>query len=253
MLRSELFRVRTDLAASLVHVGQFTEPAPDLTVYAQSSDAGGAMRNLFVLQQKPGGDDIAFFAARGKIAKQHGAPVLIMRDGSEQQFARSGVLEYLKFDEYIFDLSGFISRDQLIRYKVGDRYLHELLFPDLTQAPERRERRGLLAEAHARLSTPLYNIAFMALALAAVIGGPFSRLGYGKRIVAFSVVAAVSRIAGFAVLAASARAPWVNVFQYLIPLAAAGWAFRELFRHKLRRRIPLRRIERAVPATGAAA
>src|SRR6202000_2252117 len=45
--RVELFRVRTDLAASLVKVGEFTEPAPGLTVYAQSADAGGSLRNLF--------------------------------------------------------------------------------------------------------------------------------------------------------------------------------------------------------------
>jgi lipopolysaccharide export system permease protein len=118
--------------------------------------------------------------------------------------------------------------------------MHELVFPDLTQAWERKERVAMLAEANARLSAPLYNIAFMALALAAVIGGPFSRLGYGRRIVAVAAAAALARIAGFAVQALCAGSAWLNVVQYLIPLGATGWAFAALFRQPVRRFIPLR-------------
>ena len=40
-MRSELFRVRTDLAATLVHDGEFSQPSPELTVYAQSVDGQG--------------------------------------------------------------------------------------------------------------------------------------------------------------------------------------------------------------------
>ena len=89
-MRNELFRVRTDLAASLVRVGEFTEPAPGLTVYAQGSDAGGSLRNLFVIDEKPDGGDTTFFAARGKVSKRNGQPVLVMRDGSEQAFTSAG-------------------------------------------------------------------------------------------------------------------------------------------------------------------
>jgi lipopolysaccharide export system permease protein len=238
-MRNELFRVRTDLAASLVKVGQFTEPAPGLTVYAQSNDTGGSMRNMFVIQQKADGSDTTFFAARGKVSKRGGEPVLVMRDGSEQSFTNAGVLDYLKFDEYIFDLSNFLAKDELVHYKISDRYLHELLFPDLTQPWERRERVNMLAEANARLSAPLYNIAFMAMALAAVIGGAFSRLGYARRIIAVSAAAAVVRILGFVVEAACADSAWLNILQYLIPAAAVWWAFSELFRQRIRRFIAL--------------
>ncbi len=239
-IRHELFRVRTDLAASLVRVGEFTEPAPGLTVYAQGADPGGALRNLFVIQQKADGGDTTFFAARGKVSKRGGAPVLIMRDGSEQAFTKTGVLDFLKFDEYVFDLSGLLSTRELIHYKISDRYLHELVFPDLTQSWERKERAPMLAEANARVSAPLYNIAFMAMALAAVIGGSFSRLGYGRRIVTVAAAAAIARILGFAVQALCAGSVWLNVVQYLIPLAATGWAFSALFHQRVSRFIALR-------------
>ena len=243
-LREELLRVRTDLAASLIHVGQFTQPAQGLTVYAQDSDQSGVFHNLFVFQEKPEGGDTTYIATRGRITKRYGAPVLIMRDGSSQSFSAAGVLNYLKFDEYIFDLTPFVATDELVHYKVADRYLHELLFPDLTQAWERQNRKQMLAEANARLATPLYNIAFMTLALAAVIGGAFSRLGYGRRILIVCAAAAVLRILGIGAQAASVGQPWLNVIQYAIPLAGTWWALAVLFRQKARR-FTVRRLTRS--------
>ena len=234
-MREELFRVRTDLAASLIHVGQFTQPAPGLTVYAQDSDQTGAFHNLFVFQEKAEGGDTTYIATRGKITKRGGVPVLIMRDGSSQFFSPTGVLNYLRFDEYSFDLSQFSSSDELIHYKIADRYLHELLFPDLTQSWERQNRVKMLAEANARLAMPLYNIAFMALALAAVIGGGFSRLGYGRQILVACAIAAVARILGIGVQAACSGDAWLNLLQYAIPLATMGWAFAQIFKRHRRR------------------
>lgn len=231
-MREELFRVRTDLAASLIHVGQFTSPAAGLTVYAQDSDQSGAFHNLFVYQQKPEGGDTTYLAARGRITKRNGQPVLVMRDGSSQSFSPAGVLNYLKFEEYIFDLSPFMASDELVHYKIPDRYLHELLFPDLTQAWEQNNRKKMLAEAHARLATPLYNLAFMAMALAAVIGGAFSRLGYGRRILIVCAAAAILRILGIGAQAIAAGAPALNLLQYAIPLGGLWWAMAVLFRQR---------------------
>jgi lipopolysaccharide export system permease protein len=238
-MRVELFKIRTDLAASLVEPGQFTEPSPGLTVYAQDAAQDGTLRNLFVLKEKVGGGDTTFIAASGKLGKRNGAPVLTMRNGSSQEFSKAGVLNYLKFDEYTFDLSDFMSARDTVTYKVPDRYLHELLYPDLTQDWERQNQVKMLAEANARLATPLYTIAFMAMALAAVIGGPFSRLGYARRIVAVGAAAGLARILGVGAQALCDSAVWANVLQYAIPLAAGFWAWRQLFRQPVSRFIPM--------------
>jgi lipopolysaccharide export system permease protein len=243
-LRDELFRVRTDLAASLVRVGEFTQPAHGLTVYAQSSDQSGGLHNLFILQEKPDGGDTTFLADRGKVTTRRGLPVLIMWDGSNQEFSPTGVLNYLKFSEYIFDLKSFLSTDELINYKISDRFMHELLFPDLQQSWERQNRIKMIAEANNRLSAPLYNISFMAMALAAVIGGPFSRLGYGRRILLVSAAAGVVRILGFGAQAACESNVLFNLIQYALPAGAAAWAFHQLFRQ------PVERVVDLQPLTG---
>jgi lipopolysaccharide export system permease protein len=77
----------------------------------------------------------------------------------------------------------------------------------MTQEWEQKNRVELLAEGHSRLAGPLYNIALMAMALAAVIGGQFSRMGYGKRIATVGAAAAVVRIVGFGVQAACEDSP----------------------------------------------
>ena len=242
VMREELFKVSTDLASTLVREGEFTEPAPGLTVYAQSIDQKGLLHNLFIHEERPQGGAKVLASRDGKIAKRNGAPVLIMQRGSNQEYSSTGVLNYLAFDEYIFELNSFLNKDQLVHYKVSDRYLHELFFPDLEQAWEKQNRKKMLAEAHSRLASPLYNIAFMSLALAAVIGGAFSRLGYGRRMAIIGAAAAVLRILGFAAQAACDDNVWLNVIQYAIPLGATWWAMAQLFRQRVNRFIAIQAI-----------
>lgn len=239
-MRDELFAVRTDLAASLVRAGEFSQPSSDLTVYAQSIDQQGIMRNMFLNQEKAEGGSTTFFARQGKIAKRNGEPILIMRQGSNQELSSEGVLNFLKFDEYIFNLAPFMNNYELVHYKISDRYMHELMFPDLQQEWEQRNRVKMIAEFHSRLSSPLYNLAFMAMALNAVIGGAFSRLGYGRRIAMIAGVAAFVRILGFAVQAACDDNAALNALQYAVPLIATWWALAKLFKQKSSRSNGLR-------------
>ena len=246
-LRRELFQVRTDLASTLVREGEFTEPVPGLTVYAQTVDGKGDMHNLFIHQMKPDGSATTYMANSGRMAQRHGASVLILRDGSTQEFSSNGVLNYLTFNEYPFELGALNTTGEMVHYKPSDRYLHELMFPDLAQDWERQNRLSLLAEGHARLSSPLYNIAFMAMALSAIIGGGFSRLGYGRRIASIGAAAALVRIIGFVIQAACEQSAWLNLLQYVIPLAAAGFALRSVFRQRVSRFIDIRRRTRTAP------
>lgn len=232
-MRDTLFEVKTDLAAVLIREGEFTHPAERLTVYAQSSDATGRLRNVVINERRPDGTDSTYSAAEGRIDERDGKPALYLRYGTNNAINSAGVLNVLAFDEYIFDLSAYMNTDDVIRYKISDRFLHELLFPDLRQTWERNNRDKMLAEAHYRLSTPVYCFAFVLLAIAAVIGGGFSRVGYTRRILAFGGLAAVVRIVGFGVQGACSDVPALNVLQYAIPLAAIWYPARVLFRPRL--------------------
>ena len=239
LIRETTFSVKADLASTLVREGEFTEPAVGLTVYAGKVNSDGLIQDLFIHQNKVGGGNTTYTASEGRVATRNGAPILIMHRGSNQAFSADGVLNFLRFDDYAFDLTPFVRSDELLHYKISERYLHELFFPDLTQDWEQKNRLKMLAEGHARLAGPLYIIAFMAMALAAVIGSTFSRLGYGRRITAVSAAAMVVRIVGFAVQPACDDNAWLNIIQYAVPVGAAWWGFGQVFKQKIRRFIAL--------------
>jgi lipopolysaccharide export system permease protein len=240
-LRRVLFNVKTDLAATLVREGEFTQPVPGLTVYAQTIDNTGEMHNIFIHQTKEDGTSTTYIANTGRVVQRVGGPVLLLHDESTQRFSPRGVLNFLTTPEYPFELSQLNDPDELIHYKSSDRFLHELFYPDLQQAWEKRNRKSMLAEGNARIATPLYNIAFMAMALSAIIGGSFSRLGYGRRIAIVSATAIFVRILGFVAGSAAEGAVWVNVLQYLIPIVTTVFALRSVFRQRVSRFIDIRR------------
>ncbi len=240
-MREEYFKVNADVAATLVREGRFTEPIPGVTVYAQSVDKEGVIHNLFIHHIKDDGSATTYTADEGRLLKRNGHPVLFLAHGTTQEFSRSGVLNYLTFDDYPFDLTALTEVSGLIHYKPSDRFLHELLFPDLQQDWERRNRARLLAEGVGRIASPLYNIAFMALALSAIIGGGFSRLGYGRRIAVTCAVAAGMRILGFVIQAGCEAEPWLNIAQFAIPLAGIWAGLGAVFRQKVSRTAAVRR------------
>ncbi|MFI4964259.1 MAG: LPS export ABC transporter permease LptF [Caulobacterales bacterium] len=249
-LREVLFNIRTDLAATLVREGEFTEPVPGLTVYAQSIDGKGEMHNIFINQTKADGSATTYMANSGRIVKRASGPVLLLHNESTQEFSPRGVLQFLTTPEFPFELGQLNNTDAMVHYKPSDRYLHELLFPDLQQGWEQRNRKALIAEGHARIATPLYNIAFMAMALSAILGGGFSRLGYARRIAMVGAAAALVRIAGFVAQSASEGNVWLNLLQYAIPLGATAFALRSVFRQRVSRFIDMRRRPaRIAPAT----
>ena len=233
-MREVLFEVRTNLVSSLIREGEFSQPAPGLTVYAQSVDRNGEIRNLFIHRFKDDGGATTYTADTGRLVMKDGAPILRLFRGSTQELSPEGVLNYLTFDDYPFELNTFLRTEERVHFKPSDRYLHELLFPDLTQDWERRNVKKLYAEGNARLATPLYVLTFMALAVWAILGGAFSRLGYGRRIALAGGIAAVTRILGFIAVSASESNVWINILQYLIPLGCMAWALQAVFRRTRR-------------------
>ncbi len=226
--RDQAFEIRTDLAALLVEEGRFVQGPNGLTVYVQQIEQNGLLKNMFIYIED--GDKVTTWdASEARFGRVDGQPVLTMKQGSWQQYSASGVLQQLSFDGYVFPLAQYVTDDERIRYKPADLGMSQLFDPSPALIRDTASRGELLAEAHARLSSPLYALTAMAMALAAILGGAFSRTGYSMRIAKASAAFLLVRIVGYAVVAASAWNGWLNVFQYLLPLAATGVALRLLF------------------------
>ncbi|MGV9005513.1 MAG: LptF/LptG family permease [Brevundimonas sp.] len=227
--RAEAFAIRTDLAALLVEEGRFVQGPGGLTVYVQQIEQNGLMKNLFVYLDN--GKAVRTWDANearfGHSAD--GTPTLLLKYGTMQEYSSKGVLNQLSFDSLPFDLSPFTKNDEQVQYKASDLWIGQLLNPSPAVLARVGSRDELLAEAHSRLSSPLYALTAMAMALAAIMGGAFSRTGYGSRIGKAAGAFLVVRVLGYVVVAASAWNGWLNGLQYLLPIVATAIALRLVF------------------------
>lgn len=227
--RAEAFAVRTDLAALLVEEGRFVQGPGGLTVYVQQIEQNGLLKNIFIYQTE--GDRVTTWdAAEARFSRIDGEPILTLLNGSWQRYSSRGVLEYLSFGRQDVPLGDYAAVTEEVRYKPSDLYLPQLFNPSPRDLDKVGSAGELAAEGHSRLSAPLYALVAMAMALSAILGGAFSRTGYGLRIAKAAGAFLVVRIVGYGVVAASAWNGWLNLFQYLLPIAAAAIALRLLFR-----------------------
>jgi lipopolysaccharide export system permease protein len=227
--REQAFEIRTDLAALLVQEGQFVQGPEGLTVYVQQIEQNGLLKNLFVYLDD-GKKVRTWDASEARFERVNGEPFLTLTNGSAQEYSSNGVLNQFSFGRYPFPLTPFTDSQETIRYKPADLWMTQLFAPTPELLASSGSRGQLLAEAHARLSSPLYALTAMALALSAIMGGQFSRTGYGLRMAKSAGLFLLARIFGYGLVAASAWNGWLNVFQYLLPLVSAALALRLLFR-----------------------
>ena len=217
-MRQELFNIKNDLISTLIKEGDFSTSATGLTIYVQKIDQNGLLRQLYIRTPSNTGHDVTYVAKEGRIEKIDGSSILIMRDGSNQQIDTKGEITNNTWNETQINITPYFQSDDYLQFKEGDDYMHELFFPNKLKGPTQVPDGKLIAEAHSRMSGPLFCIAFVLLAIVSVLGGRFSRNGYAARIGIAAAIAAAIRIMGVVVQTASQGAGIVNILQYLVPL-----------------------------------
>ncbi len=216
-MREALLEVRTDIASQMVRAGEFVTPAPGLTLYARSILPNGRMKDVLIYDERDDGTPLTYIAQSGYVSRNDHYARLTLESGSYQRLDSDNTLKVLEFDSDEIDLTDVMAMDSVLRLKTSDRYLHELLRPDRREYSNREFRNELLAEGHARLATPLYNLALVMLALAFLIRGQYQRMGYGRRIAVCAVTGFIIRLGGFALASGAETNAALNLWQYGLP------------------------------------
>jgi lipopolysaccharide export system permease protein len=224
-MRETLFEARGNLTGALLREGIFTNPAPGLTFYAREVRQGGDLRALLIDDVRNPSERVTYTARTGLLASVDGAPAIVMSDGTVQRIDQSGQMQFGDFRRYVFDLGPFLSRERDLVLKPSDRFLPELLYPDMTNYYDSRNSDKLLAEGHHRLASPLVNFALVLIAAIAVLGGDFSRRGFARRILIGVAAGLVVRLATLTLQQTAADDPSLNWVQYAAPVGAASVAF----------------------------
>lgn len=216
-LRETVSAAATDIASSLVREGMFMTHQDGLTTFASEVD-GPQITFLVANDSRDPKAEVTYIAKSAFLSEIEGKPALVLNDGQRQSIKANGALESLTFQQSPLELGAFVDDQKAVILEESDRYLPELFYPDMTNHYDNRNADMLLAEGHARLSSPLLNLAMAMLAIYAVLGGDFSRRGYAKRIAVASSAALMLRLAAFAGTSAAGDDPELNIVQYAIPI-----------------------------------
>ncbi|MCQ8185592.1 LptF/LptG family permease [Parvularcula maris] len=221
-LRTTLWDVRSNIASSLVRDQVFAPVAGGITFYAEDVRPGDQYVGIHIHDARDDKVLTTYTAENGLFTVIGLDPQLFLLRGTiQRENLETGKIDIVRFTETSVDLADFGGRDPGDRpWQSEERFLSELMNPDLNRPYNQRYQGLFLAEAHARLATPLYCVAFVLIAGSFMLSATTSRRGYGKRIAMAAGAAGLIRILGFLVQSAAADAAVLNPLQYAIPALA---------------------------------
>jgi lipopolysaccharide export system permease protein len=223
-LRELVYQIRGDPAAFLVRQGGFNTPVKGVTIYAGSSGANGVVNDLLIQDARDPKNPTTYTAMTGSAAIVEGELALILRNGQILHPKENGGVDQVDFDQFPLEFAGTLREIDPFVLKPSDLYLGQLFAPNMTYYFDQTSRAKYAAEAHLRLASSLLSPALALIALAFLLTGDFNRRGYGKRMIAASVIALAVRLLTMGVQSAARDNAALNVFQYLIPLVVMGVA-----------------------------
>jgi lipopolysaccharide export system permease protein len=253
VLRDKVLDIRADMAGALLNEGDFNPAAPGLTVFIRQMGNAGEIHGILVHDSRDKRHPITYIAEKGILAQTPAGIRLIMLDGTIEQGAAGGKqLSVLRFQSYTFNMDQFSGPMRNSLRKINERYLDELFWPSEKDGLTDRIRNQFFAEAHNRLTQPLYCLAFALIALAAVLRGRRQRGNVALRLGLASLAAAGLRIADYGVMGLAQRNPLLVSLFYLLPLLGAAAAIAVLAGYSPAAIMARRRLQQA-PPDGAAA
>ncbi len=182
--------LRDNYASMLLQEEVFNTPVRGLTVFIRERDSKGNLGGILVHDNRDANNPVTMMAQRGKLTQTESGPSFLLYNGNRQEM-RDGRLSFLKFDSYNVDLSFYTQQSQKRRLRPEEFFILDL-FAQAKKEPDRANE--LYAEAHHRITWPLYNMALALFAAAVLLSGQFNRRGQWRRIVG-SVLVALAMVA----------------------------------------------------------
>lgn len=212
--------IRADIGAALLNEGTFNPLSKGVTVFIRSIDSNGRFHGVLVHDSRKPNSNITYLAQSGDLVQTPAGLRLVMTDGTVEQSRGDGArLRVGTFSSGVFSLDQFASPAGATERAASERYLGELFHPD--QSLSQKTRNAYIAEAHNRITEPLYCICFALIALAAVTRGRRARGANALRMTIASIAAAALRIAGYGVQGVASNHPELCVLFYVVPFSGS--------------------------------
>jgi lipopolysaccharide export system permease protein len=220
-LRDMLTKIRADVVTKFLQEGRFVTIDKGITFHFREKSNNGTMLGILIHDAREPAKQMTYLAERGQIIDEAGKTYIVLEQGSVHRFqANSNENAIVAYDRYAIDLDQFGNAGEKVVYKPRERTTGELLKPDETEAYAKLNAGRFRAELHERFANPIYPLASMMIAFAALGGAQTTRQGRGRAI-AMAVIAIVAlRIAGFWASGLVGRSAVFTPVVYMVPLGA---------------------------------
>jgi lipopolysaccharide export system permease protein len=222
LLRDFANQVRSDLIAQVIQPWRFTSPEPKLMVHIRDRTPAGDLLGLMMHDARDPKQVVTYLAERGTIMRQGDMAYLRMDKGHIiRRLENEPAPQIIAFDRYAVDLNQLEQRvEQANVLRPRERYTTELLRPDKEDPLYKQAPHRFAAELHERLSTPIYALAFVLIAMAFLGHPQTTRQNRNQAAVAAFASAIGCRILGIASINAAAARPSAIPLMYAVPLSA---------------------------------
>lgn len=221
--RDTQYEFRANVANLLLQEGVFNTPVPGLTVYVRERLPSGELLGILVHDNRDAQRPSTMMAERGALVRTPQGPRFLMINGNRQQVEQDRKqLSLLYFDSYTLDLEAYTKNEGTGWRQPSERFISELLRPNMNDADDRQNYWRLVVQGHTNLAQPLYVIALVLVALAAMLAAEFDRRGQTRRILAAAAAGIAIQVMAFGVTYMARRTPLMIPLIYLMPLTCAA-------------------------------
>jgi lipopolysaccharide export system permease protein len=227
-LRTFITQVRADLISQVLQPGRFSSPENGLTFHIRDRSPNGELLGLLIHDERDPKQVMSYLAERGQIISNDDGAYLVMFDGYVQRLDTQGTdkgVQIVAFDQNMLDLSELAPEEATDKeLRPRERYISELINfgPDSKFYPAFKGQ--VRSELHERLSTPLYPLVFVFIAIALLAHARTTRENrWGQIVTAFGIAIAL-RVAGITANNLVTLNAWATPLVYLIPVGAILFA-----------------------------
>ncbi len=174
------FAARSDYSSLLLQEGAFNTLPGKTTIFIRERGAAGQLKGILVHDASNPDKPVTLMAEQGALVQTAEGPRVVLINGTQQEFDRKkNRLSVGRFEKLTHDLNMTGKEAGRGRKKKPlEMFLWELFDP----ANHGDKRAKVLAEGHARLTSPLLSFDFVIISLAILLAGDFSRRGQASSI-----------------------------------------------------------------------
>jgi lipopolysaccharide export system permease protein len=243
-LRTFITQVRADLISQVLQPGRFSSPESGLTFHIRDRSLNGDLLGLLVHDERDPKQVMSYLAERGRIITNDEGSYLVMFEGYVHRYNgedKDKNVQIVAFDQNMLDISEFSPKDTTDKdLRPREKYISDLISPDMNNAATRRNYGQIRSELHDRLTTPLYALAFAFVAVALLGHARTTRESRWVQILTAFGIALGLRVAGLTGGNLVALNTWAVGLVYAIPLGAilvAAWVAHARMAPELRSRL----------------